>query len=98
MHSLNADPGRPEGLRKACAYALFVVLALVAVQCARLGAAGLLAQLAETDVEQWRKERQPVSLEKANRVAAQLAASLRVAPDNPWTLEKLGLVELAKIG
>jgi hypothetical protein len=77
--------------------AALVVLAVIAAQSARLGASGLLAGFADAEVDQWKSAIQSISPEKANRARAQLAASLRVAGDNPWALERFGLLQLAAV-
>lgn len=80
---------------KAGYVALFLVLALTAVQCARLGAAGLLVQLAQFEVDRWTSASRPPSRAEVGRAAKYFSDSLGYASGNPWALEGLGALDLA---
>ena len=76
---------------------LFVILALAAVQCARLGGAGLLVQTAAMEVERWTSASRSPSTSEINRAVRYYADSLHYAADNPWALEGLGALDLASM-
>lgn len=81
--------------RKAYYAALFVFLALVTVQTARLGVAGLFVQTAQFEIDTWSSARSPLSPRDISRVAGQFSAALYYAADNPWALEGIGALDLA---
>lgn len=83
--------------RRAGAVALFVILALTALQSARLGAARFLASMAQFEFERWTSANSQVDIREVGRVANYLSYSLQYAPDNPWALEKLGALDLARM-
>lgn len=77
--------------------ALFVLLALTAVQCARLGAAGFFVQLAQGEIDQWTSAaRKPAKVELL-WTAKHFLDSLDYASDNPWALEGLAALDLARM-
>ena len=88
------SPARRWG--KAGYAALFIVLALIAAQTARLGVAGFLVQTAQNEVDQW-KPGSRASGAEADRVAKYFADSLGYVSDNPWALEGAGAMGLAKM-
>jgi hypothetical protein len=88
-----AKPPRPLG--KWAAAALFVVLALVALQVAGLGISGLYAQRAQLEMEGLSAA--PIGAQDAVRIAQHLESSLRYVPENPWTLEQMGALDLARM-
>ena len=96
VHNGHQKPARHRW-RKAGYVALFVFLALVTVQTARLGAAGLFVQTAQFEIDTWTSAPSPPNLRDLNRVARYFAASLRYAADNPWALEGIGALDLAKM-
>lgn len=76
---------------------LFVLLALTSAQCARLGAAGLQVQLAQGEIDQWTvPARKPTNAELRS-AAKYFVASLGYAAGNPWALEGLAALELARM-
>jgi hypothetical protein len=77
--------------------ALFILLALTAVQCARLGAAGLLVQLAQDEVDQWTSASRKPAMTEIRRAAKYFSDSRDYVPDNPWAIEGLGALDLAKM-
>jgi hypothetical protein len=83
--------------RRAGAVALFVVLALTALQSARLGAARFLASMAQFEFERWTSANSPVGIREIGRVDKYLSDSLQYASANPWALEKIGALELARM-
>ncbi len=97
-NAVRADDQRP-GHRwgKTGRAVLFVILALAAVQCARLGAAGLLVQLAQFEVDGWTSASRPPSRAEISRAAKYFSDSLEYASGNPWALEGLGALDLARM-
>jgi hypothetical protein len=80
------------------AYAgLFIVLALTAVQCARLGAAGLFVQLAQAEVDRWTDASRPPGAQELRLAAKYFSDSLGYASDNPWALEGAAAMDLASM-
>jgi hypothetical protein len=94
---------RARGSRPAAAWAragyagLFLVLALVALQSARMGGAGLLVQTAAIEVERWQPPSRPPSALQMRRAEKYFADSLRLDAGNPWALEGLGALHLARM-
>ena len=91
--TLNQRPARRWG--KAGYVALFIVLALTAAQCARLGMAGLFVQTAQFEVDRWTSASRTRDMAEISRVAKYFSESLGYASDNPWALEGLGALDLA---
>lgn len=90
--------GRPRrGLQMAWPVALVVLLVLVAVQAGRLGISGLIVELAQQEVDRWVSTRKPQGMASVNRVAGYYSDSLDYVSDNPWALEGLAAMELAKM-
>lgn len=77
--------------------ALFVVLALIAVQCARLGMAGLFVQTAQFELDRWSFATRTRDMAEIGRVANYFSESLGYASDNPWALEGAGALDLARM-
>src|SRR5512141_472988 len=88
-------PARARG--KSTYFALFVLLALIAAQTARLGMAGFFVQLGQNETEQWSPGSRAPSARIVERVAAQYSDSLKYVSDNPWALEGLGAMDLEKM-
>jgi len=89
------NPPQPWG--KATAAALFVVLALLTLQVAGLGISGLFAELARFETERASVAAAPIGAQEVGRIEQHLFYSLRYAPGNPWTLEQMGALDLAKM-
>jgi len=85
------------GRIKVFCIALFVILLLIAFQSARMGVAGLIVELAQREVDRWASTSTRRGLREVNRVAGYFSDSLGFAPDNPWALEGLGGLDLAKV-
>lgn len=79
------------------AFGMCACLLLVAVQSARIGIAGLIVELGQKEVERWSTPPRPRSMGEINRVARFFTDSLEFAPDNPWALERLGALDLARM-
>lgn len=86
-----------EGWRKAGLIVLFVLLVLATVQAARLGISGLIVELARYEVDAWTASRKPQAMAAVTRVAGYYADSLDFVADNPWALEGLGALDLARV-
>jgi len=82
---------------KVACVALFILLAITAAQCARLGAAGLLVQLAQDEVDRWTSASRKPGMAEIRRAAKYFSDSRAYAPENPWALEGLGALDLAKM-
>lgn len=82
---------------KAACVALFVLLAAVAFQSARLGVAGLIVELSQREVDRSIASPRPRGMREVSRIANYFSDSLDYAPDNPWALEGLGALDLAKM-
>ena len=83
--------------RRAGAVVLFVILALTALQSARLGTARFLASMAQFEFERWTSANPPVDIREVNRVEKYLSDSLQYASANPWALEMIGALDLARM-
>ena len=82
---------------KAGYVALFIVLVLIAVQCASLGMAGLFVQTAQFEADRSSAASRTPSMAEINRVAKYFSDSLEYVSDNPWALEGLGALDLASM-
>jgi len=82
---------------KAICVALFILLALIAVQCARLGLAGLLVQRAQDVTDRWTSASRIPNLAVIRQADTYLTDSLEYAADNPWSLEALGALYLTRM-
>ena len=84
--------------RERWAYAaIFIVLALVAIQCVRLGMAGLLVQTGQNEVDRLALARRTPTLGEIDRTLAYFLQGLDYAANNPWALEGAGALNLAKM-
>jgi len=77
--------------------ALFILFTLTAVQTARLGMAGLFVQTAQFEVDRWTPASRTRDIAEISRVAKYFFESLAYAPNNPWALEGLGALDLARM-
>lgn len=93
----NDSPGSPRGWRKAGLIALVALLVLATVQAARLGISGLIVELARYEVDAWSASRRPQAMAAVTRVAGYYTDSLDFVADNPWALEGLGALDLARV-
>ncbi len=92
------DHQRPERRWGKAGYVvLFIFLALTAVQCVRLGMAGLLVQTAQSEADRWTPASRAPSMAEISRTAKYFTESLEYAPGNPWALEGAGALDLAKM-
>jgi hypothetical protein len=82
---------------KAAYIALFLLLAVVVVQCARLGVAGLFVQLGQFEIDRWATLSRTPSAAEVKSAAQNFSASLDYAAGNPWALEAAGALDLAKM-
>ena len=76
---------------------LLALLLLMVVQCARLGVAGLLAQTAQIEVDRWAPPAPRPAIAEIARLTKMFSDSLQYTPHNPWALEGLGAVDLARM-
>lgn len=91
-------PKRPfSRLEKVICAALFLLLALTAVQCVRLGLAGLLVQLAKDETDRWTSASRSPDRSKLRRAGKYFTDSLEYTADNPWSLEGLGALYLTRM-
>ncbi len=86
-----------DGRSKALCIALFVFLLLVFFQAARMGVSGLIVEMAQREVDRWTATNSRRGLRDLNRVAGYFSDSLAITPDNPWALEALGGLDLARV-
>ena len=77
--------------------ALFILLAVTAVLCARLGVGGLFVQLGQMEIERWESESRPPSMEEVKHAARFFSDSLAYDSGNAWALEGAGALALAKM-
>jgi hypothetical protein len=76
---------------------LCALLVLASMQAARLGVSGLIVELARYEVDAWTASGKPQSIAAYTRVAGYYADSLDIVADNPWALEGLGALDLARV-
>ena len=77
--------------------AAFILLALIAVQTARLGAAGLFVQLGQNETDAWPAAPRSPSAAELGRGAKYFADGLDYVSDYPWALEGAGATDLARM-
>jgi hypothetical protein len=97
----------PAKWNKAAYVALFIFLALTAAQCARLGAAGLLVQTAQIELDRSTAISRTLgtpavavrtpSLLAIRNATQYFTNSLAYTAYNPWALEGLGALDLARM-
>jgi len=83
--------------RKVVCVGLFLFLLVIAFQSARLGLAGLIAELGQQEVDSWTSSRRSYGIPDINRIAGLFTDSLDFVPDHPWALESLGALDLARM-
>jgi hypothetical protein len=77
--------------------AIVLYLGLIVIQSARLGMSGLIVELGQREVDRWKVSMRPQGMREANRIAGYFTDSLGYAPGNPWALEGLGSLDLARV-
>jgi len=82
---------------KASAVALMLILLAITFQSARLGMAGMISELGQREVDRWTASPRPRDMREVSRVARYFTDSLDYWPDNPWALERLGALDLARM-
>jgi len=82
--------------RATCA-ALFLVLFLIGLQCAKLGMAGLRVEFGQQEMDHWTSSRRPYGIAEIDRIAKYFNDSLNHVADHPWGLEGLGALDLARM-
>lgn len=76
---------------------MFLLLALVAVQCARLGAAGLFVQLGQGEIDRWTTPPRAPRVAEVRLAEKYFRDSLDYAPGNPWVYEGMGALDLTRM-
>lgn len=89
--------GRVKGPVLWTGIALMAALALVAAECARLGISGLIVELAQTETDKLAASPRARPAAELDRVAGFFSDSLAYAPRNPWALEGLAALDLARV-
>jgi hypothetical protein len=82
---------------KAAYAGIFLLLAATAVQSVRLGMAGLFVQRAQSEIQRWSAESRSPRRYEIRNAANYFLSGLGFAPGNPWALEGLGMLELARM-
>ena len=76
---------------------LFVALAVISAQSARMGVSGLIVELAQTESDKLAAFPRARPAAELDRVAGFFSDSLAYVPDNPWALEGLAALDLARV-
>jgi hypothetical protein len=76
---------------------LVTLLALAAVQCARLGAAGLFVQLGQNENDRWTSAARAPRVVEVRLAEKYFLDSLDYAPNNPWVYESLAALDLTRM-
>lgn len=90
--AMTADSGR-----KALCLGLLLILLAITVQSIRIGISGLIVELGQREVDRWTVSSRPRGMREISRVARYFTDSLDYVPDNPWALEALGALDLARM-
>jgi len=77
--------------------ALLVALSAAVLESARMGFSGLVVELAQAEVDRWAGLKRQPPMAEVNRVAQYFSHSLAFVGDNPWALEGLGALDLARV-
>ena len=77
--------------------AIFLYLLLIAFQSARMGVAGLIVEVGQKEIDRWMVLSRPRSSRELSRVAGHFEDSRKYYADNPWALEGLGSMALARM-
>ena len=77
--------------------ALFILLALIAAQCVRMGMADLLVQTGQFEVDRQASASAKPGMAQVSGTLRFFTESLEYIPDNPWALERAGAMDLAKM-
>lgn len=88
---------RIQGVGRAGLIALLVVLGLVAIESLRLGIAGLIVESGQSEMDRQAGSTRSQSMAEIGRVAGYFSDSLRYGVNNPWALEGLGNLDLARM-
>jgi hypothetical protein len=83
-------------IRVSC-WLLATLLAILWIQSAQLGLSGLLVEKAQREVDRWSVVARPQPMREASRVAGYFSEGLGYAPGNPWALEGLAALDLARM-
>ncbi len=84
--------------RVLCAGALILLLLLLAFKAGKEGLSNLYVQSAHLEIARWSQPGQRIKSDDGARVMQYLAKSLDYSPNNPWTLEERGALELRGLG
>ena len=93
-------PGKQAPVRRrdrAAYMALFILLALIAAQCVRMGMADLLVQTGQFEVDRQTSASAKPGMAQVSGTLRFFTESLEYIPDNPWALEGAGAMDLAKM-
>jgi hypothetical protein len=77
--------------------ALFILFALAAIQCARLGAAGFFVQLGQNEIDRWTSAARAPRVVEVRLAEKYFLDSLDYAPRNPWVYEGLAALNLTRM-
>ena len=78
--------------------ALIVALGLLAFNAGKQGLSNFFAQSAHLEIERWSSAGQKFRGDERARVTQYLAKSLQFSPNNPWSLEEMGTLQLRGMG
>lgn len=81
-----------------CAGALIPLLLLLAFKAGREGLSNFYVQSAHMEIARWSQPGQRIRGDDGTHVMRYLARSLHYAPNNPWTLEERGALQLRAMG
>ena len=84
--------------RVLCAGTLILLLVLLAFEAGKEGLSNFYVQSAHLEIARWSQPGQRISGDDGARVMRHLAKSLDYSPNNPWTLEERGTLQLREIG
>lgn len=80
--------------RRLCAGALILVLGLLAFKAGKEGLSNFFAQSAQLEIDRWSEPGQLYRGDDWTRVMQYLTKSLHYSPNNPWSLEEMGTLQL----
>jgi hypothetical protein len=87
----------PDRRRKPMFMALYIGILLALIECARLGVSGLIVEVAQVESDRWENRTRARTMADLNRVANYFSDGLGYVPTNPWALEGLGVIDLARV-
>ena len=98
MHYVSPQTVPKIGLRtRVAGFGLLAAVGLAFFLSAKMGLAGLIVELAQQEADRWESAPRTLNPRELTRVAGYYSDALAYAPDSPWALEGLGVLNLRRV-